>query len=75
VPVCGVILNGSLYAQDGQSAFTYPADNDVATSPVGRYTTFQIQIDGAPLDEFSAVVPYAASAGTIDLETLRVSAL
>jgi hypothetical protein len=74
-PVCGVILNGILYASDAQNPFVYFADNDLASEPIGLHTTFQIQIDGAPLDEFSAVVPYTAAAGTIDLIALREAAL
>jgi hypothetical protein len=74
-PVCGVFVNGELLAQDGQSPFTYYADNDLATTPTGLYSVFQIQVDDAPLDEFSAIVPYTASGGTIDLSVLREAAL
>jgi hypothetical protein len=75
IPVCGVILNGTLHASDGQNPFVYDADNDTASSPVGLHTAFQIQLDGAPLDEFSAVVPYTAAGGTVDIEALRAAAL
>jgi hypothetical protein len=74
-PVCGVILAGVLYAQDGQSPFTYYADNDQDSEPVGLHSTIAIQIDGAPLDEFDTVVPYTAEDGTIDLSALREAAL
>jgi hypothetical protein len=74
-PVAGEIVNGTLHASDGQNPFSYFADNDLASEPVGLHTTFQIQLDGAPLDEFSAVVPYTAAGGTIDLIALREQAL
>lgn len=75
VPVLGYVLGGTLYAQDSQSPFTYEADNDPASEPPGLHTTISIQIDGAPLDEFDAVVPYDAAAGTIDINALREAAL
>lgn len=72
-PVCGVFVNGVLLAQDGQSPFTYYADDDAASSPAGLHSTFQVQVDGAPLDEFSVVVSHATT--PVDLSVLRENAL
>lgn len=74
-PVCGIVLDGVLYAEDQQSPFTYFADDDTASEPDGLFTSFQIQIDGAPVDEFNAVVPHDAVGGMIDLITLRETPL
>jgi hypothetical protein len=66
--VCGVIVGGSLVAEDGASPFVYYADNDTG-STAGLHTSFAIQVDGV-LTAFDAVVPYNAAGGTIDLSVL-----
>ena len=69
-PVVGVLRQaGSLVNLSGL-AFILEANDDPATTPVGSEYVFLIEVDSAPVSEFSAVVPHAAAAGTIDLSVL-----
>ena len=69
-PIVGVLSQaGSLVNLSGL-AFVLEANDDTATTPAGSEYSFLIEVDSAPVSEFSAVVPHAAAAGTIDLSVL-----
>lgn len=74
-PVVGDLnASGHLVNQSGL-AFALEANDDTATTPAGSSYQFLIELDNAPVREFSAVVPHAAAAGTIDLSVLEATKL
>lgn len=68
-PIVGVgDGTGHLVANDGESPFTVYANDDAASSPAGSYYDFLLEVDNAPVRQFSAVVGHATS--PIDLTAL-----
>jgi hypothetical protein len=68
-PIIGYIVSGLLKNVQG-TAFTLAANNDSSTLPTGTFYYFTVQTVGAPATGFSAVIPYNAPGGTIDISTL-----
>lgn len=72
-PIYG-ILNGAGMLKDssGLSPWTVEANDDPGTSPSSptAHYEFTIELDGAPLDTFTAIVPHTAVGGTVDLSAL-----
>lgn len=70
-PIVGVLnSSGQLVNDSGLAPFTLVANDDPATTPAGSVYSFLVELDSAPVDDGSAVVPHTASAGTIDLSVL-----
>lgn len=70
-PVVGTLnTQGQLKNSSGQP-FILVANDDPGTLPAGTVYRFVLQLDGAPVDQFEAIIPHTAAAGTIDLSTLR----
>lgn len=67
-PEVGIIQAGKLLAQS-LGAFSLIANDDVGTEPAGTEYVFVIELDGAPVREFFAVVPHTA--GTVDITALE----
>lgn len=72
-PVNGMLVEGALMNDSGEQAFQIAANNDTATTPASPPASYQfvVMVDGAPIREFSAIVPYNAVGATIDLATLQ----
>jgi hypothetical protein len=71
-PVAGVLnAAGDLVALSLQP-FVLVANDDTGTQPANSCYTFALQIDGAPLDTFDAVVPSASPGQTVDITALEV---
>jgi hypothetical protein len=69
-PVVGELVEGVLLNQAGEP-FTLVPNDDVGTTPTGSEYQFVLELDNAPLREFTAVVPHTAVEGKIDLTTLE----
>ena len=67
--ITGTIGGGRLIAPSG-GPLVLLANDDPATAPEGTSYDFAIELDDASSQSFSAVVPHAASGGTIDVTEL-----
>jgi hypothetical protein len=69
-PIAGTLnVEGDLVDASAKP-FVLVATNDPATLPQGATYEFVIELDSAPLRSGSAIVPYNAAAGTVDLSVL-----
>lgn len=70
-PILGTLnALGMLVDDSGLSPFVLLATTDPATLPAGAVYGFVLDLDSAPVDPFTAAVPYSAPARTVDLSTL-----
>jgi hypothetical protein len=73
-PIAGVLnAAGQLKDSSGLQPFTVVANDDPATTPQGSEYQFVLELDSAPVKEFSAVVSHSAVGGTVDLSALDPS--
>lgn len=68
-PLSGVLGASGPTNQAGQP-FLLTAIDDPGTTPTDRYYTFLLELDGVPLDPFTAAISHTAPGGTVDLSTL-----
>lgn len=59
--------SGQVVNLEGE-ALTLVAVDDTGTEPTGRFYTFSVTVDSAPLDPFTAVISHVS--GTVDLSAL-----
>jgi hypothetical protein len=69
-PILGELVGGKLLNQ-AHKAFTLYANDDAATSPAGTYYSFVVQVAGAPVREFTAIIKHTAAEGKVDITELE----
>lgn len=70
-PIVGTLnVQGQLVAQD-LAPFTLAAVDDTGTLPTGATYTFLVEVDSAPVREFTAVLSHLVAGQTVTLAALE----